>query len=70
MVDENAPRNTWPLGRVVEVRRNAKDGRVRSVAVKTKLIALNRPLSKIVLLETEENVEKEDYFMYNRSNDC
>ena len=52
MTDENAPRNTWPLGRVVEVRRNGKDGLMRSVAVNTKLKTLDRPVTKIVLLET------------------
>ena len=57
VADENAPRNTWPLGRVVEVRRNGKDGLVRSVVVKTKLTTLDRPVTKIVLLETVENVE-------------
>lgn len=39
------------------MRRNGKDGLVRSVAVKTKLTTLDRPVTKIVLLETVENVE-------------
>ena len=57
VADENAPRSTWPLGRILEVRRNGKDSFVRNVVVKTKLTTLDRPVTKIVLLETVENDE-------------
>ena len=40
LLDENTPRCTWPLGRVLEVYRNSKDGLVRSAKVKTKMSVL------------------------------
>ena len=51
VVDENATRNAWPLGRIVQVKSNKGDGLVRRVAVKTRNTVLERPVDKIVLLE-------------------
>ena len=54
VLDENLPRCSWPLGRVLEVYKNQDDGLVRSVKVKTKCCVLERPVHKIVLLEGAE----------------
>ena len=35
VVDENSPRNLWPLGRILEVKPNKGDGLVRTVSLKT-----------------------------------
>ena len=51
VVDENSPRNSWPLGRILEVNPNKGDGLVRRVSLKTKTAVLERPIDKIVLLE-------------------
>ena len=51
VVDENSPRNSWPLGRIQEVKPNKGDGLVRRVVLKTKTSVLERPINKIVLLE-------------------
>jgi hypothetical protein len=59
LVDESSPRCGWPLGRIVDVHRNSKDKLVRSVLVRTKSTILDRPVAKIVLLETVEHVEGE-----------
>ena len=50
IVDENTPRNIWPLGLVVEVK-HGRDGLVRTVHIKTRSTTLVRPITKIVLLE-------------------
>ena len=53
IIDENSPRCSWPLGRVLEIRPN-KDGYVRRVSLKTKSgTILERPISKIVFLESD-----------------
>ena len=57
VADEGSPRYTWPLGRIVEVRRNNKDSLGRSVKVTMKNTTLEHPVMKIVLLETVEHVE-------------
>ena len=54
MVDYNSPRSSWPLGRIIEVFPNPKDGYVRKVLLKTKTNSLERPITKIVLLEASE----------------
>ena len=51
VVDEKTPRGSWPLGRVLEVHSNRKDGFVGSLKVKASTTVLTRPISKIVLLE-------------------
>ena len=50
-MDENAARCAWPLGRVLQVKPNTKDGYVRMVTLKTKSTKLERPIDKIVFLE-------------------
>ena len=50
--DDTVPRSSWPLGRVLKVYSNKKDGLVRSVKVKTKTSTLVRPIDKLVLLES------------------
>jgi hypothetical protein len=50
IVDENTPRNLWPLGIVDEVK-FGRDSLVRSVRVRTRSTVLVRPVTKIVLLE-------------------
>lgn len=51
VVNESAPRSSWPLGRIVEVYPNKRDGFVRSIKVKTRSSVLVRPVDKLVLLE-------------------
>ena len=50
-LDENCPRSYWPLGRILEVLQNKRDGLVRSVKVKTRTSILVQPVDKLVLLE-------------------
>ena len=52
VVDEKLVRGSWPLGRVQEVYPNKSDGHVRRVKVKTMKSILERPVDKIVLLES------------------
>ena len=49
IVDKNAPRSTWNIGRVKRVLPDA-DGVIRVVDVQTKSTVLNRPVTKLVLL--------------------
>jgi hypothetical protein len=51
VVDQSSPSNTWPLGRITEVFPDKK-GFVRRVAVKTSTAILERPISKLCLLES------------------
>ena len=60
LLDKNLPRSEWPLGRVLEVYRNRKDGIVRSAKVKTRTSEVVRPIDKIVLLETAESANKDN----------
>ena len=50
LLDENTPRNLWPLAIVKEVN-TGRDALVRSVRVKTRVTELVRPITKVVLLE-------------------
>ncbi|XP_028406775.1 uncharacterized protein LOC114529217 [Dendronephthya gigantea] len=59
VLDDKTPRNSWPMGRVLEVYPNRNDGLVRSVRLKTKTSELTRPVTKIVLLE-EADIAKND----------
>jgi hypothetical protein len=63
VLQENCPRSSWPLARIVEVNRNSSDGNVRSVKVKTSTSTLERPINKIVLLEitAEKEVKKDGH---------
>ena len=59
LADEKTPRGLWPLARILDVKRNKKDGLVRSVTLKTKSSVLQRPIDKIVLLEAAAEVPEE-----------
>ena len=52
MVDDNSPRSSWLLGRVIETYPD-KNGTVRSVSVQTKTGIFDRPVTKLVLLHAE-----------------
>lgn len=49
VVDSSAPRGSWVLGRVLEVKSDSK-GLVRAVKVKTQTSVLERPITKLCLL--------------------
>lgn len=51
LLDDKTPRSSWPLGRVIEVYTNRRDG---SVKLKTRTTELIRPVNKITLLEGAE----------------
>ena len=51
VLDDNKPCNSWPLGWILEVYTNRKDGLVCPVKLKTVTSELVRPVEKIVLLE-------------------
>ncbi|XDV54607.1 hypothetical protein PO909_022856, partial [Leuciscus waleckii] len=53
LVDDMAPRNTWITGRIVDTVLD-KNGLVRSVRIKTKTSYLNRPITKVCLLQEAE----------------
>ena len=53
IIDENLPRGTWSLGRVIETFPGA-DGMVRSVRLRTKSATLIRPIHKLCLLEAAD----------------
>ena len=53
IIDDIAPRNSWPMGLVQEVFMD-KQGHVRSVRVKTKTAVLVRPITKLCLLLEDE----------------
>ncbi|KAM8861775.1 uncharacterized protein ACB058_008484 isoform 2-T2 [Synchiropus picturatus] len=50
IVDSSAPRNSWLLGKITKIMPDSK-GAVRSVCVQTKTSTLERPITKICLLE-------------------
>lgn len=50
VVDNTAPRNQWPKGRVIKVVR-AQDGQVRRATVQTQAGVFERPASKIAVLD-------------------
>jgi hypothetical protein len=55
VVYENCPRNSWPLGKIVEVT-TGRDGYVRRVKVLTRGTLIERPVDKCVLLEGVESL--------------
>ena len=57
VVNDRVPRSSWPLGRITSVRKNNTDEHVRSVTVKTRTSLYDRPVDKIVLLESVEMSE-------------
>ena len=58
VVDDRCPRSAWPFGRLINVYKNCYDDRFRSVTVETKTAVLDRPIDKIVLLESVEISER------------
>ena len=52
VADLSCPRSCWPIGRILDVHRNAQDGYVQRVTVQTKGSILERPIDKIVFLES------------------
>ena len=54
VVDPTAPRGSWPLGRVLETKPDAR-GLTRTVKLQTKTSGIDRPIAKPCrLLEKEE----------------
>lgn len=53
IVDEAAPRNLWLTGRVVQAVPD-KRGFVRQVRIKTRTSCLDRPITKVCLLQEAE----------------
>ena len=56
ILDENLSRGLWPLGIVVETKRG-EDGLVRSARVRTKTTELTRPITKLVLLVSQNQLK-------------
>ena len=54
IADDNLPRNTWPMGRIVDVF-PGNDGLVRTVDVRAKNSVYRRPVAKICLLEAADD---------------
>ena len=54
VVDDSAPRNSWIMGRVVKAVQD-KRGLVRQVKIKTRTSCLDRPVTKICLLQEAED---------------
>ena len=60
ILHENVPRNKWPLG-LVKATYPGTDGLVRSVQLKTASGLVDRPVSKVCLLEANlVNQQQED----------
>ena len=57
VVDNRVPKSSWPLDRITSVPTNSMDEHVRSVTIKTKTSLYERPVDKIVLLESLEMSE-------------
>ena len=51
IVNENAPRNSWEKGVVVELHQSPNDGVVRSATVKTSRTLRRRPIVKLAILD-------------------
>ena len=54
IADDNVPRNTWPMGRIVDVS-PGPDGRVRIIDVRSKNSIYRRPVAKVCLLEAADS---------------
>lgn len=54
VVDDSAPRNSWIMGRVVKTVQD-KRGLIRQVKIKTKTSCLDRPVTKVCLLQEAED---------------
>lgn len=53
IMDSTAPRNSWPTGRVIQTFPDRR-GFVRQVRIKTKTSCLERPITKVCLLQEAE----------------
>ncbi len=57
VVDDNAPRNSWIMGKIIETIKDKK-GLIRQVKIKTMSTCLARPITKLCrLLEAEESTD-------------
>ena len=61
VAQENSPRNSWPMGRIIETI-SGRDNKVRRVKIKSRDSVYDRPIDKCVLLEgdnpeADSNVE-------------
>ena len=54
LVDDNAPRSQWPLGRIVKVF-SGSNNLVRSVLIETRAGELKRPISKLCVVVRSES---------------
>ena len=50
VIDDNSPRNSWPMGRIMDVFPD-KWGHVRRVRIRTRTGTLERPITKLCLLK-------------------
>ena len=57
---ENSHRNSWPLGKVVEVFHDKK-GLVRRAKVKVKSGTLERPIDKLCLMVERQDPEEAEH---------
>ena len=57
--DENAPRGSWPLGRVTEVIPD-RHNKVRQVYVKTQFSVLKRPITKLYKILGVDEKDRDD----------
>lgn len=53
IVDDSAPRNSWLMGKIIRTTKD-EQGLVRQVRIKTKTNELDRPITKICLLQELE----------------
>lgn len=53
IIDSTSPWNSWPMGRVMEVFPDCR-GHVRQVRIKTRTSCLDRPITKVCLLQEAE----------------
>lgn len=59
IVDENAPRNMWDRGVVIEALESGSDGRISRVKVRTTDGIYTRPVSKLAVLDLERPEAKD-----------
>ena len=55
IMDSTAPRNSWPVGRVIQTFPDRR-GFVRQVRIKTRSSCLDRPITKVCLLQEAEAI--------------
>ncbi|XP_037047880.1 uncharacterized protein LOC119082466 [Bradysia coprophila] len=58
IVDEDAPRNTWERGVIIEALESSSDGQIRRVNVRTMNGIYTRPVSKLAVLDISESKAK------------